>query len=129
MFWTVDDEDQDCIGVEYGNGDSGRTKAFHMRYNFQGGDYVAATINRGGTGFSSMVALNELANVSKSAWIEKSSVLVGGRSYTVPANVLCYNRDSNSWITLDAALDYADTANLYASSDGIIRVVEVRHSA
>ena len=75
------------------------------------------------------MALNELANVSKSAWIEKSSVLVGGRSYTVPANVLCYNRDSNSWITLDAALDYADTANLYASSDGIIRVVEVRHSA
>ncbi|MBS5657433.1 S-layer homology domain-containing protein [Oscillibacter valericigenes] len=129
VFWTVDDEDQDCIGVEYGNGDSGRTKAFHMRYNFQGGDYVAATINRGGTGFSSMVALNELANVSKSAWIEKSSVLVGGRSYTVPANVLCYNRDSNSWITLDAALDYADTANLYASSDGIIRAVEVRHSA
>lgn len=127
VFWTIDDQDRDCIGVEYGNGS--RTKAFPMRYNVESGDYVAATINRGGTGFSSMVELTELANVSESAWIGKNTVLVGGRSYTVPVNVLCFNEDSNTWISLDAALAYAPTANLYASSDGIIRVIEVEHTA
>ena len=56
-------------------------------------------------------------------------MLVGGRSYTVPANVQCYNRDSRTWVSLDEALAYAPTANLYASDDGVIRIVEVRHQA
>lgn len=129
VYWSVDEQDRDCLGVEFGNGEGGRTKAFPMRYNVQGGDYVAATLNRGGTGFSSMVKLEELKAVPESAWIDKSTVLVGGRSYTVPANVQCYNRDSRTWVSLDEALKYAETANLYASSDGIIRIVEVRHNA
>lgn len=129
VFWAVDDQDRECLGVEFGNGESGRTKAFPMHYNVNGGDYVAATLNQGGTGFSSMVKLKELAAVPASAWIGKTSVLVGGRSYTVPANVQCYNRDSRTWVSLDEALAYAPTANLYASDDGVIRIVEVRHQA
>lgn len=129
VFWNVDDQDRECLGVEFGNGESGRTKAFPMRYNVNGGDYVAATLNQGGTGFSSMVKLTELAAVPTSAWIGKTSVLVGGRSYTVPASVQCYNRDSRTWVSLDEALAYASTANLYASDDGVIRIVEVRHQA
>lgn len=129
VFWAIDDQDRECLGVEFGNGESGRTKAFPMHYNVNGGDYVAATLNQGGTGFSSMVKLKELAAVPASAWIGKTSVLVGGRSYTVPANVQCYNRDSRTWVSLDEALAYAPTANLYASDDGVIRIVEVRHQA
>lgn len=133
VFWTVQTDEsgeiEDCLGVEFGDGESGRTKAFPMRYNVESGDYVAATLNRNNSGFSSMVKLAELSNVDKSAWIGKSTVLVGGRSYTVPANVLCYNLDSGTWMTLDAALAYAPTANLYASDDGIIRVIEVEHTA
>lgn len=129
VFWAVDNQDRECLGVEFGNGDSGRTKAFPMHYSVNGGDYVAATLNQGGTGFSSMVKLTELAAVPANAWIGKTSVLVGGRSYTVPANVQCYNRDSRTWVSLDEALAYAPTANLYASDDGVIRIVEVRHQA
>lgn len=129
VFWTLDDEDRECLGVEFGNGESGRTKAFPMRYNVNNRDYVAATLNQGGTGFSSMVKLTELAAVPASAWMGKTSVVVGGRNYTVPANVQCYNRDSKTWVSLDEALSYAPTANLYASDDGVIRIVEVRHQA
>ena len=50
----------------------------------------------------------------------------GGRTYEVPQDVLCYNLDSREWITLEKALAYADTVNLYAK-DGVIRVVEVKH--
>ena len=60
-----------------------------------------------------------------------------GPKETVPAiRVAVGGEEADYGVTLhewdgftDAALDYADTANLYASSDGIIRVVEVRHSA
>ena len=133
VVWTVQTDEsgemEDCLGVEFGDGESGRTKAFPMRYNVSSGDYVAATLNRNNSGFSSMVKLQELADVGESAWLTKNTVLVGGRTYTVPANVLCYNADSGTWITLDAALKYAPTADLYASDDNIIRVIEVEYTA
>ena len=70
--------------------------------------------------------LSKLSNVSKNAWIGKEAVTFSGRTYEVPKDVLCYNLDSREWITLEKALAYADTANLYAK-DGVIRVVEVKH--
>ena len=45
-------------------------------------------------------------------------------TYTVPTDVACYNRDSQSWITLDAARAYASQATLYVE-DGTVRVIEV----
>ena len=140
VFWVVErnpvqDEETGESSTEYIEKigvDSGgkRTDAYKMSYPFQTGDYVAATINRGKTGFSSMVKLTELSNVPRSAWIGETTVLVGGRSYTVAPSVLCYNRDSQTWVTLEQALKYADTANLYTyRDDGIIRIIEVQHKA
>lgn len=135
VFWesdTIKDPDtgevtgyDERLGVEYGNGAGDRTKTFKMKYNVQGGDYVTATINRGGTGFSNLVKLTELKNVPNSSWSGKTSVTAGGRSYTVPEDVLCYNRDSKLWVTLDQAHAYADTCNLYVEN-GIVRVIEVK---
>ena len=79
-----------------------------------------------GTTFTSLTELTQLKNVAESAWIGKAAVTFGGRTYTVSETVLCYNRDSGDWVTLDAALAYADTANLYVSG-GVVRVVEVKH--
>nr|WP_326125653.1 S-layer homology domain-containing protein [uncultured Oscillibacter sp.] len=111
------------IGVEYGNGK--RTKAFAMRYNVNGGDFVAVTLNRGGTGFSSLRKLDETKNVPNSAWTSENLVTVGGRTYKVPANVLCYNGDMKMWVTLAEAHAYADQCNIYTDG-GYVRCIEVK---
>ena len=66
-----------------------------------------------------------MGTVSKSSWIGKTAVTYGGRTYTVPSGVLCYNRDNGRWITLDEAFDYSERATLYVF-DGMVRIVEVR---
>ena len=87
---------------------------------------MAAKLNSGGTGFSKLVKLTKLADVSRSAWIGEDAVNFGGKTYEVAEEVLCYNLDSKEWMTLEKALAYADTANLYVR-DGVVRVVEVKH--
>lgn len=113
----------ETIGVEYGNGK--RTKAFSMRYDVNGGDYVAVTLNRGGTGFSSLKKLSETKNVPNSAWTSESLVTIGGRTYTVPSNVLCYNRDMKMWVTLAEAHAYAEQCSIYTEG-GYVRCIEVK---
>lgn len=114
----------ESLGVEYGNGEKDRVGPFKMSYSVQTGDFVAAKLNRGGTGFSSLVKLTELKNVSNNAWSGQTAVTVGGRTYTVPAGVLCYNRQTKSWVSLSEAHAYASQSSLYADG-GIIRVIAV----
>lgn len=125
---TTETKYTEKIGVRFGNGADDKVGPFKMRYNVQNGDYVAVTLNRGNTGFSSLIELTRLDDVSKSSWIGQSAVTFGGRTYEVPEDVLCYNVDSQEWTTLEKALAYAETADLFAK-DGVIRVVEVRHSS
>lgn len=115
------------LGVEFGNAAGDRTGTFSANESVQTGDFVAAKINRGGTGFSQVTELTELKNVSANAWMGKAAVTFGGRTYEVPESVLCYNADSREWVTLDQALAYSKTANLHVR-DGVVRVVEVQHT-
>lgn len=119
---TGEETSREKIGVEYGNGQ--RTKAFAMNYGVNGGDYVAVTLNRGGTGFSSLKKLAETRNVPNSAWTSESLVTIGGATYRVPSNVLCYNRDMRMWVTLADAHAYAEQCNLYTEG-GYVRCIEV----
>ncbi|MBD5148556.1 MAG: S-layer homology domain-containing protein, partial [Oscillibacter sp.] len=114
----------ETIGVEYGNGQ--RTKDFRMNYNVNSGDYVAVTLNRANTGFSSLKKLEETKNVPNSAWTSENAVTVGGRTYTVPSNVLCYNSDMRQWVPLSEAHSYADKCNIYTDG-GYVRCIEVSH--
>lgn len=91
-----------------------------------GGDYVAASTNRAGTAFTSVWKLTRFSNVPNSAWTGRSAVTVGGRTYAIASDAVCYNADTETWVTLDAAHAYAEKANLYESGDGVIRVIEVR---
>ena len=83
--------------------------------------------NSGKTGFSQMLTLDKLGEVSASAWIGTTAVNYGGRTYTVPSDVLCWNRDGGSWLDggVEAALAYGGTMSLYVR-DGVVRVIEVR---
>ena len=133
VFWDVTaNKDPDTgeitsytekIGVQIGKDD--KAGPFEMKYNVKTGDYVAFKINQGGTGFSQMIKLTELSKVTFSSWIGDNAVTFGSRTYEVPSDVLCFNKDNGEWITLAQAKTYADAANLYVK-DGVVRVIEVR---
>ncbi len=112
------------MSVEYGNGADERVGPLPNYYAAGHGDFVVTTLNRPGTGFTSMSRLTKLTDVDDGAWIGKTAVTFSGQSYSVPADVLCFNEDSDTWITLEEARAYADTANLYVK-DGIVRIVVV----
>lgn len=89
------------------------------------GEYVAASVDIAGTGFTAVRKLTKLAAVPNTAWAGKTSVTVNGRSYTVPDTVVCYNKDTQAWVSLDAAHAYGEKADLYTGGDGVVRVIEV----
>ena len=116
-------ERERSVEIEYGNGQS--TGPIETAFSVRNGAFVAATLNSEGR-FTGISELTKLKNVSLGAWIGKTAVTFGGRTYTVPADVLCYNADSKEWTSLDKGMAYASTMDLHVR-DGVVRVVEVRH--
>lgn len=117
------DKDYTTLRVEYGENLS--TKDIKANYSsIRTGDFVAATVNSKETAYTSVTLLKELSDVPNSAWSGKTAVTAGGRTYTVPSDVICYDRASKSWLDLDTARAYADTANLFVL-DGIVRAIEI----
>lgn len=105
---------------------------FRSYYDINGGVYVAAVVSSSGTSFSSLQPLTALKEVPNTAWTGESAVMVDGRSYSIPETVMAYNKDTNQWIqptasqsVVDIAHAYAKQCNLYASEDGVIRIIEV----
>ena len=89
------------------------------------GAFVAVKLNKAGTMFTSFDVMSKLSNVSSGAWIGKTAVNFGSRTYEVPSNVQCYNDDTGKWMTLDDAKAYGGTMNLYVY-DGVVRIVEIK---
>ena len=92
------------------------------------GTFVAVSIKTSSQGnlmFTSFAAMSKLSNVSSGAWIGKTAVNFGSRTYEVPSNVQCYNDDTGKWMTLDDAKAYGGTMNLYVY-DGVVRIVEIK---
>ena len=115
--------DTRMLNVEYAkNGVKAESGSFECPYAVSNGDFVKAVL-RGET-FTSVTVLSKVAKVSNSAWIGRTAVVADGVTYTVPTDVACYNRDSQSWITLDAARAYASQATLYVEGN-TVRIVEV----
>ena len=114
------------IGVDIGTGEA--DKMLESGYVVRNGDFVAFKYNSAETGFSQIITLTELEKVARSSWIGTGAVNFGGMTYTVPADVLCWNADVNDWFTgggVEAAIAYGSTMNLYVM-DGVVRVIEVR---
>ena len=112
------------ISVEYGEGRT--TATFETGYVVRNGDIVGITIVTAGNTqrIGSLIYPDELRNVPNSAWSGKGAVTVNGRTYTVPASLPCYNRETREWVTLTEARAYADSATLYVHQ-GVVRFLEV----
>ena len=94
--------------------------------NVRTGDFVAVKLNKAGTMFTSFDTMSKLSSISSGAWVGKTAVNYGGRTYEVASDVQCYNADTGKWMNdLDTAKNYGGTMNLYVY-DGMIRIVEVR---
>ena len=108
------------------DGNGHNTKEIASGNDVRTGDYVAVQINSAGTMFTSFSLLTKLNSVPASAWIGDTAVNYGGQTYTVPSNVICYNRDAGDWFAdLAAAKAYGGTMDLYVK-DGVVRAIEVR---
>ena len=118
------EEKSRTITIEYGNEKT--TKAINSGNTVSTGTFVAVKLNKAGTMFTSFDTMSKLSNISSGAWVGKTAVNYGGRTYEVPSDVQCYNADTGKWMEdLDAAKNYGGTMNLYAY-DGVIRIVEVK---
>ena len=112
------------LSVEYGEGKT--TATFETGYVVRNGDIVGITIVTAGNTqrIGSLIYPDELRNVPNAAWSGKGAVTVNGRTYTVPASLPCYNRETKEWVTLTEARAYADSATLYVHQ-GVVRFLEV----
>ena len=112
------------LSVEYGEGKT--TATFETGYVVRNGDIVGITIVTAGNTqrIGSLIYPDELRNVPNAAWSGKGAVTVNGRTYTVPASLPCYNRETREWVTLTEARAYADSATLYVHQ-GVVRFLEV----
>ena len=120
---TGEKSDQ-TIAIEYGNGKT--TKAINSGNAVSTGTFVAVRLNKAGTMFTSFDTMSKLGNVSAGAWVGKTAVNYGGRTYEVASDVQCSHLDTGRWMNdLDTAKNYGGTMNLYVY-DGMIRIVEVR---
>ena len=128
------DELQDrTIQIQYKkNGEKLTTDAIKSGNPVRTGDYVAVQILEWKDGsevhrrFKTFEKLTAIKNVSNTSWTGKNLVQAAGRTYEVPDDVACYNKNTESWdMTLDQALRYGDSLDLYVK-DGVVRVIEVR---
>ena len=112
------------LSVEYGEGKT--TATFETGYVVRNGDIVGITIVTAGNTqrIGSLIYPDELRNVPNAAWSGKGAVTVNGRTYTVPASLPCYNRETKEWVTITEARAYADSATLYVHQ-GVVRFLEV----
>lgn len=90
------------------------------------GDYVGVILNKQETLIETVLVLSKYGDISNNAWSGSSSVTIGGRSYTVPSDVLCYNKASSRWVSLDEARAFAKSSTIYTDKSGFVRVVEVQ---
>lgn len=102
------------------------TYTSHISSGVEGGIFVGATLAEDRTIYN-VLSLNKFENVSNNAWSSASSVTIGGRSYTVPSDVLCYNKTSRKWFdSLDEARAFANSSTVYTDQSGYVRAVEVQ---
>ncbi|MBU5628086.1 S-layer homology domain-containing protein [Oscillibacter sp. MSJ-2] len=119
--------DEGSLTVSY---DNGKSVSATSAYKFADGSFAGVAVNSAGSQVVAVMSLKQLDNVPNNAWKSSEYVTVGGVTYPVSEDVVCYNRTTGKFLTLSAARAFASTATLYydrtVDEGGKIRVVEVR---
>ena len=93
-------------------------------YLVKDGDFVEVLYK--GKTFAKVTVLPRQLNIPASSWIGTSALNAGGRTFTVPENVSCYNLDAEEWMPdLASALAYGRDVTIY-TQDGVVRVLTVK---
>lgn len=100
---------------------------YNTGYAVSPGSYVGISVTGRGSNvhIAALVALDERANVPNTAWSGQNAVTAGGITYSIPEDILCYNKDTRTWVTLAEAHAYSNTCNLYIHN-GQVRIIEVK---
>lgn len=101
------------------------TSAYQTTGNYTSGTYLGIAPTIDGQKIASVATLTALEDVANSAWLDSSTVVVNGTTYTVADDATAYNKDSRSWITLATARGYASESTLYVDSHNVVRIVEI----
>ena len=101
---------------------TGKVGVIGTSATIRSGSYVGIKTN--GSRITALVELTKLKGVSNSAWSGQGAVTVAGRTYTVPGDVVCYNKTAKTWMDLASAHAYANEADLYVHN-GVVRAIEV----
>lgn len=105
-------------------GDGKKIGPVETGYSVRNGEVVGVRVSDDGKRITGMVRPDQLRNIPNEAWSGPGAVTVNGRTYTVPATVTCYNKETEDWITLTEARAYSDTATIYVYG-GMVRFIEV----
>lgn len=81
--------------------------------------------NMDGERVSAYVMLDAVKNVPTSAFRSSTMAYHNGKTYEVSEDVVCYNKTTGTWLSLGAALAFADKCTMYIDDNGIVRGVEV----
>lgn len=121
---SIFDVKNNRITVEAGSAKYG---PYDTGYTVTPGSYIGISVSGRGNNvhITALVKLIEVKDVPNAAWSGKGSVTVGGRTYLISEDILCYNKDTKSWVTLSEAHAYSDKCNLYIHN-GQVRVIEVK---
>ena len=98
---------------------------------YRNGDFggLAFYKSQSGTRLAGTAAMTKLSTVPNTAWNGGKSVTWKGVTYPVAENAVCYNRTTDSWMTVAEGRAFANTADLYYDNAGQkIRIVVVQQA-
>lgn len=104
----------------------GKSVSVQTPYVADTGEIIGVSVTGSGPNryLAGVVRPMKVPDVPNSAWSGRTSVTAGGRTYSVPSSVVCYNSRTKDWITLDEAHAYAEKADLYIHN-GAVRMIQV----
>ena len=113
------------LTLSYAENGTGKTLGpSRTSYLVKDGDFVE--VLRKGETFATVSVLARHLHVPASSWIGTGAVNAGGKTFTVPGGVACYNLDAEEWMPdLETALAYGGDVTIYVK-DGTVRILTVK---
>ncbi len=91
----------------------------------QTGQWVGIALNNTGNKIVDSVKLKVLRNVSNEHFLSESLLRVDGVTYELSDEIVCYNRTTGLWCTLNSARAFGGEMTLYFDAFQVVRCLQV----